>query len=418
MRVLIVATNTARLNMPTMPLGAAHVYEAARSAGHDVRFIDMMHHDDLPAAVAAWNPRVIGLSVRNIDDQEMDDPTMLVEQVKPVVAACRSTSAAPLVLGGPGYSIFPTRVLDLLGADYGIAGDGEEPFVALLDALERGSDPAGLPGLHVAGGPRAAPPPASSHTQRWPLPRPELWSYVDPETPDLWVPVQTRRGCPNDCSYCSTWMIQGRRIRSLPPDVAARGMADMARAGFRRFYIVDNSFNIPRPYALELCRLLSRLDEPITWRAILYPQNVDEELVDAMHEAGCVEVALGFESGSPRILRAMNKRYTPRDVRSVSDMLDAHGIRRMGFLLLGGPGETRETVEESLAFARSLRLDMLRITVGIRIYPGTPLARTAVQEGIVAPDDDLFEPRFYLAPGLAPWIHERVTPGVTRPGLR
>jgi hypothetical protein len=80
----------------------------------------------------------------------------------------------------------------------------------------------------------------------------------------------------------------------------------------------------------------------------------------------------------------------------------------MGFLLLGGPGETRETVEESLAFAASLNLEALRITVGIRIYPGTPLARRALEEGIISAADDLLFPRFYLASGLEPWIHQRV----------
>jgi radical SAM superfamily enzyme YgiQ (UPF0313 family) len=82
----------------------------------------------------------------------------------------------------------------------------------------------------------------------------------------------------------------------------------------------------------------------------------------------------------------------------------------MGFLLLGAPGETRETVMQSLTFARSLGLDGLKVTVGIRIYPGTPLARRAVEEGVIAPEDDLLFPRFYLAPGLEPWIHE-VTAG-------
>ncbi len=127
-----------------------------------------------------------------------------------------------------------------------------------------------------------------------------------------------------------------------------------------------------------------------------------------MAEAGCVEVSLGFESGSLAVLREMNKRFTPADVREISGLLAAHGIRRMGFLLLGGPGETRETVEESLAFATSLNLESLRITVGIRIYPGTPLARRALEEGVISADDDLLFPRFYLAPGLEPWIHQRV----------
>jgi radical SAM superfamily enzyme YgiQ (UPF0313 family) len=158
-----------------------------------------------------------------------------------------------------------------------------------------------------------------------------------------------------------------------------------------------------------LCRELETIEPPVSWRCILYPQHVDEELIAAMAAAGCKEVALGFESGSTRVLREMNKRYTPEEVRATSDLLRAHGIRRMGFLLLGGPGEDRESVEESLAFASSLGLDGLRVTVGIRIYPDTPLAARAVSEGIISPETDLLTPHFYLADGLDPWIYERVT---------
>jgi hypothetical protein len=84
------------------------------------------------------------------------------------------------------------------------------------------------------------------------------------------------------------------------------------------------------------------------------------------------------------------------------------GIRVMSFLLLGGPGETCASVEESLTFARSLSLADLRITVGTRIYPGTPLATRAVTEGVIASEEDLLRPRFYLAPGFEPWIQTRV----------
>ncbi len=146
----------------------------------------------------------------------------------------------------------------------------------------------------------------------------------------------------------------------------------------------------------------------ITWRAILYPSDVPEDLASAMARAGCVEVSLGFESGSPAVLRAMNKRFGPEDVRKVAGRMAAYGIRRLGFLLLGGPGETRASAVESLDFADSLALEMLHVSVGIRIYPRTPLAGLAVEEGIVSPDDDLLHPRFYVRPGLDAFIREEV----------
>ncbi len=233
---------------------------------------------------------------------------------------------------------------------------------------------------------------------------------ADPQDAALWVPVQTRRGCSFDCTYCSTPNLEGRRLRTRSPETVARHIARAAEAGFRRFHFVDNTFNLPPSYALRLCGCLASLPVRIDWRAILYPHAVSEELVRAMARSGCVEVALGFESGNLSVLRAMNKRFTPDEVRGISQALKAHGIRRWGFLLLGGPGETADSVEESLAFADSLQLDMLNVRVGIRIYPRTPLARIALAEGVIAAGDDLLRPRFYVRPG-----HGNVPSGVRRP---
>jgi len=125
-----------------------------------------------------------------------------------------------------------------------------------------------------------------------------------------------------------------------------------------------------------------------------------------MAKAGCEQVSIGIESGSEPILRNMNKRFTPKEVRQISEMLSLYGIRRMGFLLLGSPGETRESVEESLLFIDSLKLDAVKLTVGVRIYPHTSLAKRAIEEGRISPQDDLLFPRFYLAKGLEDWLPE------------
>jgi radical SAM superfamily enzyme YgiQ (UPF0313 family) len=412
MRVLLVSSNTERINMVTIPLGLGLVAGAVRRAGHEVAFLDLLDEQDPGAAirraVAASQPDVIGISVRNIDDQDRENPRFLLGQVKPVVDAARVCTTAPIVLGGAGYSIFPEAALAYLGADLGVSGEGEETFPALLERLQAGGDPAGLPGVHVAGRPWERPPSFADDLDAFPVWDESLTSIVDPSSPDLWVPIQSRRGCPNDCSYCSTASIQGRKIRARSPQQVVEQVARLARAGCRRFYFVDNSFNIPESYSFEVCRWMRELAPGAAWRCILYPHRVGEELVRALAEAGCVEVALGFESGSEAILREMNKRFTPADVRTTSELLAAHAVRRIGFLLLGGPGETRGTVDESLALAASLRFDFLKITVGIRIYPGTPLAHRAVEDGMISGDDDLLQPRFYLARGLEPWIHERV----------
>jgi radical SAM superfamily enzyme YgiQ (UPF0313 family) len=409
-RVLLISANTERISMVTIPLGLGLVAAATRQAGHQVAFLDLLGSVDVGLsvrqAIERATPEVIGVSIRNIDDQNAQNPRFLLEQAREVVAACRAHSAAPVVLGGAGYSLFPRAALDYLGADDGVRGDGEAAFPALLAHLRSGLDPRGVPGVYLAGKAGGGGRAEARDLDGLPLWDPALERYADLGVADIWVPVQTRRGCPNDCSYCSTALIQGRALRQRSVPQVLDTLRALVDRGFRRFYFVDNNFNVPEAEAFALCSGLRTLPPGVSWRCILYPRPVGEMLVKAMAASGCVEVSLGFESGCEAILRGMNKHYTPDDVRRTVALLKRHGIRRMGFLLLGGPGETRETVEQSLAFAKGLDLDGLKVTIGIRIYPGTPLARQAVLDGMIAPDDDLLRPRFYLAPGLEPWIHE------------
>ncbi len=412
MRVLIIAANTERINMPTPPLGAAMVVDATRRCGHELELVDLLAAPEpavaIREAVARVRPEVIGISVRNIDDQDMAQPVFLLEKVRKVVRACRECSGAPVVLGGAGYSIFPAAALEYLGADLGIAGEGELAFPALLECLESGGDPSALDGVYARGRTARGGLPAPARLDDLDYPHDDLGPSLNLEDPDLWVPVQTRRGCPLDCSYCSTPSIEGRTPRRRSPRLVTDDLARLVDAGVRRIQFVDNTFNLPPSYALELCRRIVDLGLPIRWRCILYPYKVTEELAEAMAEAGCAEASIGCESGSDSILAAINKHFTTADVREAVARLRAAGVSCVGFLLLGMPGETRDTVAESLAFADGLGLGSLKITLGARIYPRTPLARIAVEEGVVTADDNLLRPTFYMAPAVAGWVEETV----------
>jgi len=419
MKVLLISANTEKMNMPTLPLGLACVAAATRKAGHEVAVVDLMAEKDwgsvLKGAVEGFRPNLIGISVRNIDDQNMENPRFLLDPIKEIVALCRGLSEAPIVLGGAGYSIFPESALSFLGADMGIEGEGEVVFPELIERMERGLSLSGLAGLYLLDHGLQGKRIFAKHLDTLPLPTADLCS-VSLGKADLWMPVQTRRGCPLNCSYCSTGTIEGRMIRKHSPQAMVRWIASFEKAGVHRFYFVDNTFNLPPAYAKEICRKLIDGGLNIRWWCILYPNHVDKELAGLMAKAGCEHVSMGFESGSKRILKKMNKRFTLAEIRQISKMLSDHGIKRMGFLLLGSPGETRKSIEESLAFADSLRLDSLKITVGIRIYPHTSLAKKAIEEGVISSQDDLLLPRFYLAEGVEPWLRETLRDwAITRP---
>lgn len=414
MKVLLISANTEQINMPVLPLGMAYVAAAAQNAGHEVNTVNLMAAQDirrpLKAAVQEFEPEVIGISVRNIDDQVMENPVFLLDPVKKVIAQCRRLSDAPIVLGGAGYSIFPRRVLDYLKADMGIQGEGETAFVMLLDGLERQADVSAIPGLCLpaAGGRQKSRFAKDLDDHPQPLPNVHLHLPCNAKDEEIWIPVQTRRGCPMDCSYCSTASIEGRIMRRHSVAWVLEFLRRYADAGFKKFFFVDNTFNFPLIYAKDLCEQIIAAGLNIQWRCILYPWKVDEALVAKMAEAGCREVALGFESGTEQILKRLNKRFGPDDVRIISAMLAKHKIHRMGFLLLGGPGETRQSVEESLYFADSLETEAMKISTGIRIYPHTLLHQIAVDQGLIALDDDLLFPRFYIAAGLQGWLEEVV----------
>jgi len=400
--------------MPVLPLGLAFVARAAEDAGHAVSQINLMAEPAALTALAARirmiQPDIIGISVRNIDDQNSGRPRFLLEPVKHVVAACRQSSDATIVLGGAGYSMFPRHVLAYLGADLGIQGEGEQSFVLLLDRIEKGEDLSAVPGLHHAAGSIANPPDVNDRLDRFLFPEPDkhLVALAPAGDEIVWLPFQTRRGCPLKCSYCSTATIEGAGTRKRSAQRVIDALSRYAAAGFDHLFFVDNTFNLPPGYAIDLCDRMIAAGLNIAWRCILYPGKVEEELVEKMARSGCVEVSLGMESGSDAMLKRMNKRYRVEDVRHASDLLNKYGIRRTGFLLLGGPGETRPTVTESLRFADSLALEMVKVTIGIRIYPGTELARHAMRVGKVSADDNLLSPRFYIENGLEAWLRKIV----------
>ncbi len=411
MKVLLISANTERTGTLPLPLGLACVAAACRRAGHETSLLNLMFLGDTESAIhdamAACQPAVIGISVRNIDDQNMAAPRFLLPPVRDVVTACRRLSRAPIVLGGAGFSIVPESTLRYLGADLGIRGEGETAFPALLERLAAGADPAGLPGLCLPGRP-AAETTAAARLDDLPLPEPELWIPDVPDKDELWIPIQGKRGCPLDCSFCATRYIEGRRIRRRSADAIADWLQAVASRGFRNFVLVDSTFNTPPSYARDVCTAILRRALAVNLWCIIYPKWVDRELVGLMARAGCRQVSLGFESGSDPVLERLNKQFTAAEISGIAGLFADAGIRRTGFLLLGGPGETRETADDSLAFADSLRLDALKITVGPRIYPATALAATALAEGVIQAGQDLLWPEFYLAPALREWLPARV----------
>src|SRR4030042_4142351 len=257
MRALLISANTEKITMPVLPLGLACVASSTKRAGYDVTMVDLEIERDtstvLKEAIEVFCPDIIGISVRNIDDQRMENSRLLLDPIKEIVTLCRDLSEVPIVLGGAGYSIFPESALSFLGADMGIQGEGEVVFPELMRRIELGADLLKLPGLYLPGHGLQCERMFVKDQDQLPLPEPDLWPVLSKKE-EIWMPVQTRRGCPLSCSYCSTGTIEGRMIRRHSPEAMVQWIASLEKAGDNQFYFVDNTFNLPPVYAKEICR--------------------------------------------------------------------------------------------------------------------------------------------------------------------
>jgi radical SAM superfamily enzyme YgiQ (UPF0313 family) len=207
------------------------------------------------------------------------------------------------------------------------------------------------------------------------------------------------------CIYCTTPQLEGRRVRArAPAQVAAFMAAGYERWSLTRYYFVDNIFNYPQDYARELCRAIQALKLPLQWSCLINPAFPDGELFHLMREAGGNRVQVGNESGSDLILANLGKGFDRQKVEQTLNGLTEAGLEYGCFLLLGGPGETPGTVAASVAFLERFKPFLVNLTVGLRIYPGTPLHRLALAEGIISASDNLLWPHFYLSPAVADWI--------------
>ena len=402
-RILLISVNRCSVPDPVFPLGLAHLNAALRRAGHETRWLDRLANADrLVETLQEFQPELVGLSLRNIDDVLIRQQEKFYDELTPFVAAIRQHSKSPVVLGGAGFSIFPEKLLALTGADFGIAGEGEPGILALIDALQHGGSLSRVPGLvHRRGGKivinPAAPGPLDLPLTAADRPLEIVQTYLAASDT---LNLQTQRGCHFLCCYCTYPLIEGKTHRRRPPEVVAAELESLQQQGAKFVFIVDSVFNSTPRHVTEICEAIIRRNVKISWGCFLRPRGLTAELMDLMACAGLTHIEFGTDSFSDVTLQTYAKHFTFADVLESSELARQRTIDYCHFLICGGPGETRATLQES--FDNSLRLKNTAImaVVGMRIYPGTPLFGQAVAEGVIPADADLLAPAYYLAPGL------------------
>lgn len=403
MKVLLVSANRSTYPYPVYPLGVDHV-AGAISPPHEVRILDLCPlpepgiSEAIDLAVREFAPDAIGISIRNIDNNDATAVEAFVAPVRAVIERIRRATRAPVLLGGAGFTLFPDELMRLLGADYGVVGEGEQA-VALLDAIERGRDPHGLPGVVVQG--RSAPPPVplalTAPRRATPGVNAALGFYA---SRGGILNLQTQRGCAFRCVYCTYPAIEGRVARRFPPDEVARVARDLEGAGARFLFLTDSVFNADARHAEGVAEAFRRAGVGVPWSAFFAPTRPPAGFYERMARAGCSHVEFGTESLSDPMLARIRKTFRRDEVLEAHRAALAAGIHVAHFLLLGGPGETEATLEETLSAAEALDGAALFFFCGMRIFPATELERIARREGQLAEGRSLLEPVFYEPPGL------------------
>jgi anaerobic magnesium-protoporphyrin IX monomethyl ester cyclase len=411
-RVLLVSTNRERAPQPVVPNGVACVASALAHAGHDVRVLDLCFvRDPIRAArdaARAFAPDVIGVSVRNIDNSDLIALRHYTPEAAAVTQALRGAAPrASVIAGGAAFGVAPAALTDALDVDWAVAGDGERATVALIDALAAAHDPGDVPGLvrRDGAGTRLIPPGGEGSLDTLPDMRVQDWIDLRAyQRHGATVPIQTKRGCVFRCVYCTYLNVEGWGYRLRDPDSVADEMESLVRErGVRRFEFVDSTFNSPPRHAIGVCESIVRRGLRVHLDTTNFtPASATPELLAAMRPAGFRWLGITAESASDSVLARLDKGFDAARVRDVAVRVERAGMGVLWIFLVGGPGETPETLDETLRFAqwRLSRGDAVYLTVGLRIYPGTTLQQIAAAEGVIDASDALLTPTFYFSPAL------------------
>jgi radical SAM superfamily enzyme YgiQ (UPF0313 family) len=367
MKIAFVSGNTEQLPDPVIPLGLLCV-AASCPPEHDRVLWDLCFDraptERLARELGAYQPDVVGLGIRNAQGNDYAGTEQAVARFAELVRTVRASSRALVVVGGGGFSLMPEAWMAALRADYGVRGEGEAAFGALLAALEereptrRDAALAAVPSLlWWEGAELRHNPPAARFLELDRLPRPDRRLVDERHYQRIGIEsVQTKRGCALRCEYCTYPSIEGRQVRTRAPERVADEIDELRalHPGVHHLFVVDSVFTIPKPHAMAVCDALVRRGSTLPWTCYANPLGFDAELAAAMARAGCVGLEIGVDSGCDELLAALRKGFDTRAVVAMHELCRAAGLRACPTFMVGTPRESLDDVRRTLDFVDAL----------------------------------------------------------------
>jgi radical SAM superfamily enzyme YgiQ (UPF0313 family) len=401
---------------PIGPIALDYIGASAREAGIDVEIVDLCLADDpskmLQDHFAAHSPELVGISFRNTDDCFWPGAQWFVPDFAETIRGIRNMTDAPIVLGGVGFSIFARRIVEYTGADFGIRGDGEQAIVSLVNELQQSKRFECVEGLIWRGNGEIY-----SNQPSWPalLSLPTNRDQIDNLTyfnKGGQCGLETKRGCDRRCVYCADHLTKGPTVRLREPSEVADEAQSLIAQGVKVLHLCDSEFNIPRKHAYAVCEEFERrsIGKSLSWYTYMAVVPFDAELAEIMRKAGCIGINFTGDSACPSMLKTYGQAHLKDDLALAVRLCRDNDIRVMIDLLLGGPGETPETVSQTVDFIKQIGPDCAGAALGIRVYPGTQMAKMVASEGPAEKNPnihrkysgpvDLFQPTFYISQAL------------------
>ena len=302
---------------------------------------------------------------------------------------------AIVVVGGVHCSALPEDTLKEGAIDFGIVGEGEEPFRELIAALQKKQDPTGIRNLvyrkqgKVVVNPKRPP---IKEIDQIPFPRRDLFDNAcynlnvnRRATQAKNTTILTSRGCPYACTFCSKAVYERGFNQRSPQNVIAE-LEMLAKENYGEVLIVDDTFTVNKAWVLEFCRLFTKAGLTIKWNCHARVNTIDEELVLAMKKANCTGMAFGIESGNPEILKKINKQINLDQARAAVGLCRKYKISTLCSYIFGHPGDTKESVRDTLRVALELDSDYANFCVLVPM-PGSQIFNELQEKGLVKEDN-------------------------------
>lgn len=409
MKILLINSNQLKAPYPVIPIGLCYIASFIETNGYNVKVLDLCFINDckkaIEKAITEFKPTLIGITIRNIDTSSGFKSYFLINDViNNVTSHCKKYFSGPIVVGGPAVGINPEEILDYLDLEYAIYGDGEYPFLEFVKKIENNKIPSGIKGLIIRKNKKTIEkndPYYLDNLDMLPFPRP--YKYLDLKKYKLYntnLQIQTKRGCPLKCSYCTYNNIEGHKFRFKSPDRIADEIEDTIKnSKIKNIEIVDSIFNIPIDNAKNVLKAIIKKNIKLNiFSMVITPKDIDEEFVELLKKAKVSDVAVGIESCNDRILKNLGKNFQTFDIIKASKVFKKKKIKSIQwFLLLGAEGESYSTINETFkSVSKVVSLwDVVFLGIGLRVYNNSPISKRLLQKNNEVTKNNFFEPFGY-----------------------